>query len=304
MTNPAITLVTVIFTGETNLLKLQARSIGLFVDPAFVDDIFIVLNDPESGPLNRLIKRSILPEYGPLKHKVRIINSRRLCKLPKYGWHGQQVLKLEIARRVKTPWYCVLDAKNHFLRSFGAPDFYGDDQRPWNFDARVSEEMTPARVVSLDQFGLMDGGKTQKHLPYITPFPLPTQEVVALLDYCKKEQKDTIAHIIIKKGATEFLLFDAWLQFRMIDFNKLYHIRNRKPLITFWRNSPRQGIAFQRLSRSVEYPEVYILSLHRELYGFMEDDFMDWVISIWLDRGIVTSQREAEAFLASPDLTI
>ena len=82
MVSPAITLVTVVFAGETNLLRLQARSIALFAEDALIDDIVIVLNDKDETALKNAIKTSILPEYGSFVSKVRFQSGGKLVGGP------------------------------------------------------------------------------------------------------------------------------------------------------------------------------------------------------------------------------
>jgi hypothetical protein len=124
-----VDFVTVTFSRDFNLLKLQARSIVLYVPESFINSIILICNDSLEN-MERL-KTYILPEYKHLAEKVKIIDSRTLYShegIPEYsyGWFPQQILKLRAYKLVTSKYYIVLDSKNHFIRPITDHYFFQD----------------------------------------------------------------------------------------------------------------------------------------------------------------------------------
>jgi len=300
MTDTAITLVTVVFAGETNLLRLQARSIQRFADPNLISDIIIVLNEPYSRIIRRIIRDHILPEYGDLRGRVRLIAAAGLIGRNKSSWRSQQALKLAVAKHVKTAFYVCLDAKNHYIRPLKVDDVFDDAKRPKFYLTRVTPDMAEKRSASLAVFGLTDGGEADRHLPYVTPFPMPTTLVTDMLAHIKHHNGYRIIDLFKDRDVIEFQLLDAWLRQTRIAYDAVYALQAiDKISLTFWRASPVTGNGFLDMSSVIDAPHILMLGLHRRLFGHMPRSFKNWIASVWLDRGLVQTHDEAEAFLTS-----
>jgi hypothetical protein len=127
-----VDFVTVTFSRDFNLLKLQARSIVLYVPESFINSIILICNDSLEN-MERL-KTYILPEYKHLAEKVKIIDSTLLYIHPNssfsnYGWFPQQILKLKAYKVATSKYYIVLDSKNHFIRPI-TEDYFFQDGKP------------------------------------------------------------------------------------------------------------------------------------------------------------------------------
>jgi hypothetical protein len=138
-----MSFVTVTYSREYPLLRLQALSMAYFFDAADDNrfkDIIVVLSDLcHRDSCVREFNETILPYYGHLQSRVKVYNARELVANESHvgyehsswrqdyvkldgimyprGWRVQQVLKLTVASVVRSKYYVILDSKNHFLRS-------------------------------------------------------------------------------------------------------------------------------------------------------------------------------------------
>ena len=120
-------LATVVFNQELDYLKIHARSIELYVDPGFINNIWIIVND--DTPCN--IDTSW---YGINSSKVKIINYQELGadlsfdNLHDAGWRTQQLWKLLISNKISSEWYAVLDAKTWFVTNISQDTIFSNNQ--------------------------------------------------------------------------------------------------------------------------------------------------------------------------------
>lgn len=122
MTAPSLSFVTVVFEPELPLLRLQARSLSRFLDPACVAEIVVL--DNCAGGMRTSARRELIDGFGALSPRVTVLRTSGLgVDGGTAGWRSQQAAKLLIARRIRTPHYVVLDAKNHLIAPAGAHDF-------------------------------------------------------------------------------------------------------------------------------------------------------------------------------------
>src|SRR5271166_4460795 len=127
----SVTILTVVFGEEINLLALQARSLARFFEPSSIDEIIIIVNGKQQLDVEQRVHDVVLQAYGTLSERVTTIlaDDVHRFRYPEAGWHTQMALKLLAAPRVSTTWYLVLDAKNHFIRPASVRDFFADSGR-------------------------------------------------------------------------------------------------------------------------------------------------------------------------------
>jgi len=96
---PRYTFVTVIYEDDYPAMALQACTMHMFLPLEMVERIIIIDNSSEENIFN---VDPILPHYGSLGACVTIIRRRDLTPINIAGWHTQQLLKLEVAKRLST----------------------------------------------------------------------------------------------------------------------------------------------------------------------------------------------------------
>ena len=267
-----------------------------------VEEIIIILNDSEPDNLLKLIEAEILPEYGALIDKVRLVDGSTLTSFKAKDWRSQQVLKLRIHAEVKTPWYGVLDAKNHWIRLATYDHLFGPGLKPRAVIGHYGPRSKQLRLTALNAMGLDSGVSDVVHLLFITPFFLRTQIVRDLVRYMAEEKKLPLEDFFALEGASEFSLYDAYLRRREIDQNALYSCTPIPISLTFWHERQALGQEFKDRAAVIDDQGVLMFALHRELFGHMPENFRNWVASVWLDRGLVANDSEAQAFLARPSI--
>jgi hypothetical protein len=141
-------IVTVVFRKEVPLLRLQARSMARFLDPAGIGRVRVIVNDRRERVCCAAVE-ALRGDYGPFADRLEVVTPDALFALRpsglgprdwrqrawlwgvrhgvlypfglKGGWRGnrgwriQQALKLAAGRYGEAPFVLILDAKNHFI---------------------------------------------------------------------------------------------------------------------------------------------------------------------------------------------
>jgi hypothetical protein len=213
-----ITFSTIVFNNnvEINLLKLQAYSFK-YVDFEMIDNIFIIYNDYGKRNMKDII------EYYPkeLQKKVVVIyycDMNLHTDFLKEGWQLQQLIKLYISKIIHSEYYCVLDAKNHFLKKMNMNDFFDTENNYYIFTSCGALTYNYYMKNCLQYFSL-DVKYYEKYcknndklISMSTPFIFETQVVKDLMLYIE-ERENTIfeKYFMNNKNITEFYLYGAYL---------------------------------------------------------------------------------------------
>jgi hypothetical protein len=112
--------ITVVFQDELPLLEIQARSLDLYVLPADISQIIVIVNDTVSTVDTAW--------WGQHQDKV-IVKPGQQFNVS--GWESQQLLKLLATAESITEWAMVLDAKTWFITEFDTEKLYGKNKKPW-----------------------------------------------------------------------------------------------------------------------------------------------------------------------------
>jgi hypothetical protein len=146
----------------------------------------------------------------PFAERVRILSENELVGNDKSfhrarGWHKQQIVKLAISRRIRTPLYCTLDSDMFLVRPARLAD--------WSIDGRCIYNPVPMTLhrkwwkrsakqlnYQLDSFPSEQGFA-------VTPALLQTRVVQQLVHYLESERHGLT--YAIRCGATEYTLY--WL---------------------------------------------------------------------------------------------
>lgn len=210
MRDDDVTIASVAFDGDYRMVVLQALSIDRLLDLSGVREYLIVANSPELKPeIQRLLSRVLSAE---LRSRLRIMEPADLGQAgtETMVWRGQQVLKLALASAVKTGYYLMLDAKNHFIRPTALGEFFAADAQPITQIGPISAYWQTYLDASLDALGVVD--RPAVMMPSITPYLFITAEVRELVERLEKRYEAPLALAMTRtKRATEFLLYYAHL---------------------------------------------------------------------------------------------
>lgn len=302
MTPPAasikpLTVVTVVYTVEINLMLLQARSLARFLDPALVKDIIVIVHDTRPKSLARLCRLYILPAYGRLAKYVRIISADDISPVKARNWKSQQVMKLVIAKHVTTDWYLTLDTKNHLVRPVTADTLFAPDGRPRNYlspvDDRMYERFDRCQVL----MDLPCEERGTRVLPTITPYMLNTGLVRDMIRFIEESFGDVFDTFFMKeKPVNEYYLYYNFLRKRNIPVEDLYFI-GRVYCVTFFKMSPTQGRHFETLIERAFSENTYAFAVHRKCLENLADTLREKAVQMWVERGLTADAEEAVRFL-------
>lgn len=300
MTSKRLDVVTVVFSDDLHLLKLQARSIGKFVDPDLVGTIHIVINDTATDFIRRCFDEHILHEYGPLASKVCFMNHdiRWTATVPGAGWFSQQVLKLAAARHVTAPQYLVLDAKNHFVRRLDARAVFASDGRLQSHRPYMAPRFLPQYEHCLRYFGASALIANEPALPTTTPFLMITDLAKGLVAHVEAREERPFQDYFWdhRREISEFCLYGAYVEGVAGGFDRHYTAR-RKPTATLYRTGAEDPGKCRRTFARLRLRDVYCMGVHPHVIRSGNREVLDMVWKNWRRFGLVYDEEDAALFL-------
>ena len=292
-----LTLVTVVFEAELPLLHLQARSLRRYTP----DDLFeavLVIDNTRRG-LTPRARSALLREYGDRASRVRILRPDEIAALPAArGWVSQQVLKLLVHAQVRTPFYLVLDAKNHWLQPTGAKTFLNPDGRARGASHEyVEHPLRPTLERVLRYFDLDPA-------PWIANFPATHTPVVLSTELVSRMTQDvaarsgrSFAEEFVRAGLTEFFLYSAWIVATFGDIaSQVDGTLIRSANVWPARSSASD---FARSLSDAALHRSPFLSVHRTALARAGWSGTSRLASFWVEHELFSSRAAALRFLAT-----
>ncbi|WP_188127678.1 DUF6492 family protein [Ruegeria intermedia] len=302
------------YSKDYPLLELQARSFARFVDPEQVASIHVVLNDVDEAGLRARLA-PILPAYGALQSKVRIVGGDELLLGPdrssrrsladrvliegrhripfvrKGGWRGnngyrtQQVLKLGAARIAESEQMVILDTKNLFLRSFDRAEFFsegGAARLP--FIPVRSEYHRNWLLESLNALQVKAPDlDTLKTTTFSTPFPVRRSLVLGLLDEINERFGSVQSLFGSRRRPSEFMLLNAFC-LRADPTLRPWFEDAPSTALGLWPTYSQQKM--KDLIARIDDPELLSLGLHNRAVSMLTADTRDRLFKAIARRGI------------------
>ena len=201
---------------DINLVKLQAISMK-YVDPDLVNNIVLVYNDKQDFSIHDII------HYYPvhLQSKVKLIYADDLYKdtHPEWSsnWNTQQVTKIMISSMITTPYYLILDSKNHFIRPVNKSTFFYTDNSPYMYGYE-GHSMNDQYNNCLEYYQTVHPedipGYPNNIVDTITPYVLITQYVKDMVQYIENREQTDYFNFFIQYNHfrfTEFYLYAGYL---------------------------------------------------------------------------------------------
>lgn len=201
---------------DINLVKLQAISMK-YVDPDLVNNIVLVYNDKQDFSIHDII------DYYPvhLQSKVKLIYADDLYKdtHPEWSsnWNTQQVTKIMISSMITTPYYLILDSKNHFIRPVNKSTFFYTDNSPYMYGYE-GHSMNDQYNNCLEYYQTAHPedilGYPDNIVDTITPYVLITQYVKDMVQYIENREQTDYFNFFIQYNHfrfTEFYLYAGYL---------------------------------------------------------------------------------------------
>ncbi len=292
-------LITVCFAAELNLLRLQARSIRMFMDSQILGRIILVINEPSPRAVMQAVKRDILPEYGGFADRVIFVTAKELAgvRLNKCGWGTQQAFKILATAHAVSPLSMILDCKNHFIRPVGPDQVWSGDGRIKTRPYRIIPRFAHYFHAASTYFGVASNVGTEIALPTTTPFLVPTKLVADLIEEMEKRENKSFFEVFMrpKKRFTEFYLIYAYLISRVGSLEVLYNVVPNHAVSLMGSQKVDVDTVNVKIAQ-LEQEDVYCFGVHREVLAAGDPKILAAVTQAWRRFGLVQSKEEAVNF--------
>jgi len=204
---PRYTFVTVIYEDDYPAMTLQACTMDMFLPREMVERIIIIDNSSEENLFNI---DTVLPHYGSLDACVTVIRRRDLTPIEIAGWQIQQLLKLEVAKRISTERYVVLDAKNHLCYPVPSDFFERPDGTLKTFLENYTLHPMRKTLENVLSFWALDPKLIAAYPPTHTPFCFERQKVLEMFNFIERKGR-RFSSVFLEEGLTEFFTYSGYL---------------------------------------------------------------------------------------------
>lgn len=297
--NPrSMDLVVVGFTGELRALKLQARSLRLFMNDGTFNRIFVIVNDTAFSAFKAYFETEILPEYGGHASRAVLIDYRELTggAVRKIGWRSQQALKLLAARHVEADQFLILDSKNHFIRPFDLDVFVSADGKLLMHQTTINPRFRDHFNAACAYFGVENGPAIEQALPTTTPFVMSTTATRDLLEIVeRREKEDFMSFFLRNRLFNEFYFYYAFLISQPELFKATYQMRS-KVAVSFFAGAAETADRIRLLMPALDRQEICCTGVHRHIFKAGLEDNLQAIAAMWQRFGLVKSAQEIDYF--------
>lgn len=286
--------VTVAHADDEWLLRLQARSMRLYLAPSLVGEIVVV----ENFDVGRHVawRDRLRLEYGDLVDRVRFVPAQVLGPMPAAaGWWTQQALKLLICRAVAFQRYVVLDAKNHLVRPLHRSFLEGADGRM--LSRRYDYRQHPLRCF-LERTLLFCDIPPASHVGWFmtagTPFTIHRADAQEAIDFVEASTGKRFADSLIEERITEFFLLAACLMRHGILEDRYDFSQIACPVV--W-DQMMEPAALLSAIQTAEEDHAPIFAVHRRVISTLDGVLQEILGRFWTRHGLFGSEEEAVAAL-------
>lgn len=292
------TFVTVAHEEDWEVLRLQARSMHLYLPGDLVAEIIVIENS--TSPALVEFRRVLWGEYGNLAGKVRFRSAGEIAAVPDHteGWLSQQILKLMIATEVATDRYVLLDAKNHLVFPLQRNFLEVANKIPSWLENYETHVMRPYLERSVRYFGMNPDQCLRAFPPTITPYTLPTALVRDLVRSVVERERKAFPVAFLDLGFCEFFLFAAFIG-TLGKTDELYDFSGMScPII--WESDAISGV--KNLKHQIAHAEEYALpffAVHRRAVQWLDDRSRGAIAEFWHRRCLFPTISDGLDFLSS-----
>jgi hypothetical protein len=217
---------------------------------------------------------------------------------PTHGWVTQQILKVMIARNVKSERYVVLDSKNHFVFPL-TRDFLEDknDRASMMFYSYYSNPLLNYLEMTLEYFGL-DRAYINNFTQSTTPFIFFTDIVCQMINDVSRENGVSFENIFVNNQLTEFFCYTSYMIKHGIDLSMLY-FDNQLGWPTVWERGPLgpgEGAVTAQITNATS-KEIPIFGISRRAIVKFDQKTMRRIAEFWYHCNLFDSPSAAHRFL-------
>ena len=291
-TKREIDIVTIVCDRDLPLLKIQLESFYKHVAEECFHEYVIIVNG------NDLLKKYISNVICGYHNKIRVLTAIEIANNDNIaqvdGYISQQILKLLYSRRTEANNYLVLDAKNHFIRSYGFDDIY-------NSNKLISAKeylgggylrncfIRSARVLECDE-PRQDSDFII--IPTVTPYLINSSCCRGLIEYIENKYQNNFVDIFSKNlnNCTEFYLYYNWIK-KCNKINELYEFKPKKYVTLFSRFPQDHNVCKDLLMKTI-VSDIKIFGLHGARIEQLDNIEKMMILDIYDRAGLGEQIRE------------
>lgn len=211
-----IDIVTVVFSEELPILRVQAQSIDRYCSGLGIKNIYVLVNDSDSV-LDQIDKTW----WGQYQHQVQIIpRSIFSTSYVENGWLSQQILKILSASLSYNAWSMVLDAKTLVTDYLKSDMFVINSQQSTLGIQSIAPVFSNSGQIASNLFGMP---VTHVASPAGVPFFFHNHTVRQMIAEIENLTQHSFPKWFQEQGMlTEFILYTGFVQYKHKDLNKIY----------------------------------------------------------------------------------
>lgn len=211
-----IDIVTVVFSEELPILRVQAQSIDRYCSGLGIKNIYVLVNDSDSV-LDQIDKTW----WGQYQHQVQIIpRSIFSTSYVENGWLSQQILKILSASLSYNAWSMVLDAKTLVTDYLKSDMFVTNSQQSTLGIQSIVPVFSNSGQIASNLFGMP---VTHVASPAGVPFFFHNHTVRQMIAEIENLTQHSFPKWFQEQGMlTEFILYTGFVQYKHKDLNKIY----------------------------------------------------------------------------------
>lgn len=278
-----LNLITVVYQDELPLLKIQARSIDLYVNSKDIQTITVVVNDTKD-----LINFIDVAWYGKHQDKVNII---QFPSVELSGWDSQQLYKLLAASQSTTEWNMILDAKTWFVNSLDINKVLDSANRAYHCPAENLTAFSAELKFTESYFDINTNNTIIG--PAGVPFMFHTKTVTALMNSIENLSSQSFdrwfaEHVADPPRITEFVLYSVYVVYKYGNYTSLYAELGR-PYYLYYNVCDWQIGEFDAIYKKMQSKDLRVLtvSVHRRAFRLLSaKQKNDW-LQLLVDKKLV-----------------
>ena len=214
--NQKTSIITVSCIRDLPMLELQGQSIFNFLDKTC--PVYIVVNEDETDNWFDYFNKNVRHYYQ--NHNLTIFTKQEFVSnwaqwIPHQlnpwavGWETQQVLKLLVSLKIRTPQYLILDSQNFLIKDW-TPSIYDSKKVP----ARPGHFVMPTDIWNdySTSLGVKYAQPSSETMSMCTPIFVDTTAVKELVHEFGGETRFASWFKSASKIKSEFILYLLWLE--------------------------------------------------------------------------------------------
>lgn len=274
--------VTICFWDDLPQMKIQARSMDLFLKRFPIDRIIVVVNDSYQKCL-AYFEQQVRSFYGDLSHRVELVDGSSLLELY-HGYDNQMQLKIMSSKLVTSYDYVMLDAKNYLVKEWHLSDIQHDGKFISNF-MQYEQDRSLACANSFRYFDL-DFNECDR-IETLTPYFARTDVIQSLAN------DERLIPTWKDQWLNEFYLMQAAMISRGIGIQDYYYTADLWRS-TVWKEYIQYHSDASTYINNLFRPTTLVSGIHRRVFDVMPGDVMHQQQMLWNELGIANMAESTE----------